>query len=48
MAVQVDGSLSFLDDFVSDALARGCKAYKPASQRLAAPRKEVEEGMMPA
>ena len=43
---QVDGSLSFLDDFVSDALARGCAAYKPASQRSGRANRLVEEGII--
>lgn len=31
--MQVDSSLSFLDGFVSDALAQGAAPYKPRHQR---------------
>ncbi|XP_065178615.1 AP-4 complex subunit epsilon-1-like [Sycon ciliatum] len=41
--LEVDGSLSFLDDIVSDAMARGCPTYKPASQRKSAFKPPDEE-----
>lgn len=34
--LEVDASLSFLDGFVSKALAKGASAYKPAHLRVAA------------
>ena len=34
--LEVDASLSFLDTFVSEALAKGASAYKPPHQRVAA------------
>ena len=32
--LEVDSSLSFLDGFVSEALAKGASAYKPPHQRV--------------
>lgn len=45
---QVDSSLSFLDAFVSEALAAGAAPYKPPHQRqeeLAEGKGTSEEGM---
>ncbi len=39
---QVDSSLSFLDGFVSEALAAGAAPYKPPHQRKSNVRTEVQ------
>ena len=44
LLLQVDASLSFLDDYVSEALERGATPYKPAHMRKAErPKEETEE-----
>ena len=46
--LQVDASLSFLDDYVSEALERGATPYKPAHMRKAErPQEEREESKYP-
>ena len=45
LLLQVDASLSFLDDYVSEALERGATPYKPAHMRKAERSEEkTEEG----
>lgn len=45
LLLQVDASLSFLDDYVSEALERGATPYKPAHMRkVERPQEEAEEG----
>ena len=48
LLLQVDASLSFLDDYVSEALERGATPYKPAHMRKAErPQEEAEESKYP-
>ena len=48
VTIQVDASLSFLDDYVSEALERGATPYKPAHMRKAErPQDEADDSKYP-